>query len=78
LPIYIHNRVAILPRNKTYSFAGFEPGSYVTQADAMTTAYRRQGAVNAMFAIYGDCDNFSQKLFGISWKTILGILRIYF
>jgi hypothetical protein len=31
---------------KTYTLAGFEPGSAVSEADAMSTAPRHQGNVN--------------------------------
>jgi hypothetical protein len=35
--MYVHNSVAIFPL-KTYTLAGFELGSFVPQADVMTTA----------------------------------------
>jgi hypothetical protein len=37
------------PKNLTYTLAVFEPGSSVPQADAMTTAPRRQGTDSSFF-----------------------------
>jgi hypothetical protein len=42
IPSQLHNSTAMYPPIKTYTLAGFEPRSYVTMADAFTTAPRRQ------------------------------------
>jgi hypothetical protein len=40
--LYVHNCIARTSL-KTYTLAGFEPGSSVPEADAMSTAPRHQG-----------------------------------
>jgi hypothetical protein len=42
----IHNSIAMSSLKKPYTLAGFEPGLSDPQADAMTTAPRRQGKQN--------------------------------
>jgi hypothetical protein len=44
-----HNSIAIFFLKKTFTLAGFKPGSAVSEADAMSTAPRRQGRQGQLF-----------------------------
>jgi hypothetical protein len=52
LQLFLHSSIAMFPL-QPYTLAGFEPGSSVPEADAMSTAPRRR----AIFVLITLCKN---------------------